>query len=93
MNRIRIAAAITALVGVMYGSAGLLISLQDFGIGVSVAAAAVIVYGLCDFIESNRLEQSQRRRAEVWHRRDREAAQRQRIRSLYEVPRDGLGER
>lgn len=93
MNRIRVGAAITALAGVMYGSAGLLISLRDFGIGVSVAAAAVIVYGCCDFIESHQREQVARYRAEVWHRRDREAAQRERIRNLYEVPRDGLRER
>lgn len=90
MNRIRIAALITAIVAVIAAGSGLMVSLTQFGIWLAVAAAAVIAYGAVDFIESHRAEQAARYRAEVWHRRDREARQRQRIRSLYESPRDGI---
>lgn len=51
MTRIRIALVITMLLGAIYASTGLLTSLRDFGIGVAVAAAALVGYGLCDWLE------------------------------------------
>ncbi len=51
MNRIRIGAVLTVMLGVIYGFTGLVNDLRDFGIGVAVAAAGVVVYGLVDYID------------------------------------------
>lgn len=90
LNRIRIGCAITIIVGAVYASGGLMESLTKFGIGLAVAAAGLIAYGLCDFIESHRDEQLRRYRAEVWHRRDLQARAASRVDNVYEMPRDGL---
>lgn len=89
MNRTRIGCAITILIGLIYAASGLVESLFHFGIGLAVASAGLIGYGLCDFIDSHRDEQLRRHRAEVWHRRDLEARERDRVHNLYEYPRDG----
>jgi len=52
MNRVRIAASLTVILGVIYGFSGLMVSVTEFGIGMAVAAGGVVIYGLVDFIES-----------------------------------------
>lgn len=54
MNRIRFGLAATMLLGSVYAGFGLLISLRDFGIGLAVAAAAMVLYELTVFIEDRR---------------------------------------
>lgn len=60
MNRIRIGALLTVILGVIFAFAGLMTSLRDFGIGAAVAAAGVVVYGLVDFIEEREREEGSR---------------------------------
>ena len=74
MNRIRFGLAVTVMLGAIYACAGLFESLTQFGIGLAVSAAAVIGYGLIDFLQSQRDEKLYRHRLEVWARRDAEAA-------------------
>lgn len=74
MNRIRFGLFVTMLLGAMWGFAGLLESLTQFGVGLAVAGAAVVGYGLVDFLEAHRDERIHRERVEVWERRDQEAA-------------------
>lgn len=90
MNRVRIGCAITVIIGAIYASVGLFDSLQHFAVGVCIVAAAVILYGWADFYDSRRDEELRRYRAEVWHRRDMEARQDDRVRNIYEFPRDGM---
>lgn len=70
MNRVRIALAITMMLGCIYAAAGLLDSLTQFAIGVIVAASAVIGIGLCDWIEARTDNRIYAERARVWARRD-----------------------
>lgn len=70
MNRIRIGMAISVIIGAIYAAAGLMDSLNDFGIGVAVAALGVIGYGLCDFVEDRHNEAILQTREAVWARRD-----------------------
>ena len=72
-RRIRIGLALTFLAGVIYGFSGLMSSVAEFLTGMGVAMAALLGYGLLDFIESRRDERLHRTRAEVWARRDEEA--------------------
>lgn len=90
MITIRIACIIVGLFAIMYAAAGLLESLTHFGVGVAVAAAALLVYGATDYVESHRRERLARYRAEVWHRRDLEHREANRVPNLYEQPRDGV---
>lgn len=53
MNRLRIGFSITALLGITYAAVSLLDSLTGVGVGLAVAAAAVIGYGLIEFIEEH----------------------------------------
>ena len=72
MNKIRFGLAATMLLGAIYAGFGLLISLRDFGIGLAVAAAAMVAYELTIFIESAGQDREWRRREErkqVWARR------------------------
>ena len=39
------------MLGSMFAAVGLLDSLTQFGIGTAVAAAALVGYGLCDFLK------------------------------------------
>lgn len=90
MNRIRIACAITTLIGAIYAATGLLESLGHFALGLIVAAVGVIGYGLVDVIDADRQEKLRQYRAEVWHRRDLEARELERRLNVYEAPRDGI---
>lgn len=72
MNKIRFGLAATMLLGTVYAGFGLLISLRDFGIGLAVAAAAMVAYELTVFIETGAQDKQWRRREEreqVWARR------------------------
>jgi len=72
-RRIRIALAVTFLLGVIYGFSGLMSSVAEFLVGMGVAMLALLGYGLLDFIEARRDERMHRTRVEVWARRDEEA--------------------
>jgi len=72
-RRIRIALAVTFLLGVIYGFSGLMSSVAEFLVGMGVAMLALLGYGLLDFIEARRDERLHRTRIEVWSRRDEEA--------------------
>ena len=50
MNRIRIGAFLTVILGGIFAAAGLMDNLRDFGIGLAVAASGGLVYGLVDYI-------------------------------------------
>ena len=51
MNRIRIGACLTVILGGIFAAAGLMNNLRDFGIGLAVAATGGLVYGLADYID------------------------------------------
>lgn len=61
MSRLRFGLVFTMLLGCTYAAFGLLISLRDFGIGIAIASAALIAYGLLDFIEDCERERAHRR--------------------------------
>jgi hypothetical protein len=74
MNRIRIGCIIFALLGVMYAAASLMSSLGHMAAGVIVAAVAVIVFGLTQWLEDDIHDRRiARERDDVWARRDNEA--------------------
>ena len=74
MNRIRIASVVAALLGVMYAAASLMSSLTHMAAGVIVAAVAVIVFGLTEWLEDDIHDRRiARERDDVWARRDNEA--------------------
>ena len=74
MNRIRIGCIISALLGVMYAAASLMSSLTHMAAGVIVAAVAVIVFGLTQWLEDDIHDwRIARERDDVWARRDAEA--------------------
>jgi hypothetical protein len=87
MDRLRIGASITVIIGAIYAAAGLFNSLQQFGLGIVIAMIGVLVYGYVDYVTSHANEMRARYRAEVWHRRDLEAAARaDRVTNRYELP-------
>ena len=51
MNRIRIGAFLTVILGGIFAAAGLMNNRRDFGIGMAVAATGGLVYGLADYID------------------------------------------
>jgi len=73
VTRLRVGLSITIMIGALYAAAGLFDSLTKFGVGICVAATAVIGYGLLDFLDSHQDEQTARGRDAVWARRDEEA--------------------
>jgi hypothetical protein len=74
MNRIRIGCIISALLGVMYAAASLMSSLTHMAVGVIIAAVAVIVFGLTQWLEDDIHDRRiARERDDVWARRDAEA--------------------
>ena len=64
-RRIRVGLAVTFLLGVIYGFSGLMSSVAEFLTGMGVALAALLGYGLLDFIEARRDERLHRTRVEV----------------------------
>lgn len=87
LTPVRIGCAVTVILGAIFASAGLMDSLTEFGIGLVVASAGVIGYGLCDFIESNRNEKLYQERRDVWQRRDTDGPPTPT--NIYTLPRDG----
>lgn len=67
---LRIVLFIVMLLGAMWGFAGLLESLTQFGVGLAVAGTAMLAYGFLDFLDAHRDERIHRERVEVWQRRD-----------------------
>jgi L-lactate permease len=52
MNRLRIGLVMSMIIGLLYASFGIFESLTKFGVGVAVAAAAVVGLGLLDFLKA-----------------------------------------
>lgn len=73
LTRIRVGCSITALIGVMYAAVGLFDSLTHVAVGAIIASAGVIGYGLADWLDMRREEETRRGRAATWARRDAEA--------------------
>lgn len=71
MTRIRVGAVITMILGLIYAAAGLLSSLTDFGVGIAVVAAAIIVHGAATYVDERDTRRMQEFRDRVWSRRDR----------------------
>lgn len=65
---VRAALLITMLIGLIYGSAGVLTSLTDFAVGITIACLAVIVHGCLDYVDAR---DDRIRRERVAERRDR----------------------
>lgn len=72
MMRIRVGLIMTMILGVIYAAAGLMSSLTDFGIGIAVVCAAIILHGLVHYIETRDTARMQQFRDAVWARRDQE---------------------
>ena len=72
MTRIRVGAVITMILGTIYAAAGLLSSLTDFGVGIAVVAAAIVVHGAATYVDERDTRRMQAFRDRVWARRDRE---------------------
>jgi hypothetical protein len=87
MDRLRIGASITVIIGAIYAAAGLFDSLQKFGLGIVIAMVGVLIYGYVDYATAHANELRARYRAEVWHRHDLEAAaQADQVTNRYELP-------
>lgn len=71
MTRIRVGAVITMILGLIYAASGLLSSLTDFGVGIAVVAAAIIVHGAATYVDERDTRRMQEFRDRVWSRRDR----------------------
>ena len=69
MTRLRIGFLLTAIIGVVYGAAGIFDSLTHFGIGMAVAGAAILGYGCLDYIEDRHDTRIYETRQAVWARR------------------------
>jgi len=52
MNRLRIGFALTTILGTLFGFTGLFSSITEFSIGIAVAGAGLIGYGLCDWLDN-----------------------------------------
>ena len=70
MNRLRIGFALTAIIGALWAAAGVFESLLQFGVGLAIASAAVLGYGLIDHVEHHQVEKWSDGRNQVWRRRD-----------------------
>lgn len=69
VNRLRIGFLLTAIFGSIYGAVGLFDSLLNFGIGMAVAGAAIVGYGLSDWLEDRHDARIYQTRQAVWARR------------------------
>jgi hypothetical protein len=70
MMRIRVGLVLTFIVGCLYAAFGVFESLTKFGVGLIVAAVAVIIHGYLDYQQSDHDYQITREREQVWARRD-----------------------
>lgn len=71
--RLRIASAITVILGAIYAAAGLLDSLTTFGIGCAIAATGFTGYGLAATLQEHHDAQLRLERDHVWARRDQDS--------------------
>lgn len=67
MIRIRIGLFITMLLGAIYASAGLMTSLRDFGIGLTIVGVSACAQGLVTYLHDHQIVEERR---QVWARRD-----------------------
>jgi hypothetical protein len=67
---VRIALAVTFIIGCLYAAFGVFESVSKFGVGMVVSSAAVLVWGLLDYTDSSRDERIAQERDQVWARRD-----------------------
>ena len=67
---VRIALAITFIIGCLYAAFGVFESLSKFGIGMIVSSVAVLVWGFLDYADSSHNERIAQERDDVWARRD-----------------------
>jgi hypothetical protein len=67
---VRIALAITFIIGCLYAAFGVFESVSKFGVGMVVSSAAVLVWGFLDYTDSSRDERIAQERDQVWARRD-----------------------
>lgn len=72
MNRLKFGLAATMLLGSVYAGFGLLISLRDFGVGLAVAAVAMVGYELIVYVENRRRDDEwlKEYRELIWNRRE-----------------------
>jgi hypothetical protein len=67
---VRIALAITFIIGCLYASFGVFESLWKFGIGMIVSSTAVLVWGFLDYNDGSHDDRIAEERDQVWARRD-----------------------
>lgn len=67
MIRARIGLFIVMLLGAIYAAAGLLTSLREFGIGLTVVGLAACGQGLVTYLHDHQIVETRR---QVWLRRD-----------------------
>lgn len=79
MNRIRAGLALTAILGIVYAFTSLLVSQREFAVGVIVAATAITLYGLINYISKDDTSMAYEHERDEW---------RSEIRSQTEVERE-----
>jgi hypothetical protein len=67
---VRIALAVTFVLGCLYSAFGVFESLWKFGVGMIVSSVAVLVWGYLDYADSSHNERIAQERENVWARRD-----------------------
>jgi hypothetical protein len=67
---VRIALALTFVLGCLYSAFGVFESLWKFGVGMIVSSVAVLVWGYLDYADSSHNERIAQERDNVWARRD-----------------------
>lgn len=70
MLRIRIVLALVVIGASIYAAAGLFTSLRDFGIGTAIAALAICMQGLVQYLHDHDSVIMSRYRDDVWARRE-----------------------
>jgi hypothetical protein len=67
---VRIALALTFVLGCLYSAFGVFESLWKFGVGMIVSSVAVLVWGYLDYTDSSHNERIAQERDNVWARRN-----------------------
>jgi len=67
---VRIALALTFVLGCLYSAFGVFESLWKFGVGMIVSSVAVLVWGYLDYTDSSHNDRIAQERDNVWARRD-----------------------
>jgi hypothetical protein len=66
---VRIALAVTFVLGCLYSAFGVFESLWKFGVGMIVSSVAVLVWGYLDYTDSSHNDRIAQERDNVWARR------------------------